>query len=110
MTDWDLTTRDVPRARRVQRLGGIRIVGDCRVPLGHMIGPHLVENVEHTCTLDEPCEARQLAAGRHSHDRDSSMTHTLNVARRNSPPHQPRHCACRACVLGFTHVAQVVPK
>lgn len=45
---------------------------------------------------------------KHSHEPDSSMTHTLNVARRNGTPHQPKHCACPNCVNGFTHVAGVI--
>lgn len=51
---------------------------------------------------------RSFYAPKHSHDSRSSMTHALNVARRNGTPYQPRHCGCRSCVYGFTHVAQVV--
>lgn len=49
-----------------------------------------------------------LADPKHSYPKDSPLTHTLNVARRNGSPYQPKHCGCLGCQHGFTHVAQVI--
>lgn len=49
-----------------------------------------------------------LAEPQHSHDPESPLTKTLNVARRNGSPYQPRRCACLNCRYNFGHVAEVI--